>query len=97
MQQTMIDGHIEKHREMVFDVHDTRFIREKGMEVLNRELGSVGTVYFLRQFGTGKGNWTEDRKTELADISVADIENDIADLRSSGNSLFSHKNIQTVR
>jgi len=79
------------------DVHDTRFIREKGMEVLTRELGSVGTVYFLRQFSAGKGNWTEERKTELAGISVADIESDIAALRASGNSLFSHTNIGDIR
>jgi hypothetical protein len=71
-------------------------LETKGMEVLTRELGSVGTVYFLRQFNTGKGNWTEERKTELAGISVADIENDIAGLRASGNSLFSHKNIRDV-
>jgi hypothetical protein len=81
----------------MLDVHDTRFIREKGLEVLTRELGAVGTVYFLRQFSAGKGNWTEDRRTELADISVADIENDIAGLRASGNSLFSHRNIRDVR
>jgi hypothetical protein len=77
-------------------VHNTRFIREKGFEALTRELGAVGTVYFLRQFSSGKGNWTEDRKTELAGLSVADIEKDIADLRSGQNTLFSHRNIKTI-
>jgi hypothetical protein len=81
----------------MIDVHNTHFIREKGMEVLTRELGSVGTVYFLRQFSTGRGDWTEDRKTELAGISAVDIENDIAGLRASGNSLFSHGNIRDIR
>ena len=81
---------------MTVDVHNTRYIREKGFEALTRELGSVGTVYFLRQFSAGKGNWTEDRKTELAGLSMADIEKDISDLRGEENSLFTHRNIKTI-
>jgi hypothetical protein len=65
------------------DIHDARFIREKGLEALTRELGPVGTVYFLRQFNSGKGNWTEDRKKELAGLAIEDIEKDIAKLRST--------------
>jgi hypothetical protein len=80
----------------MIDVHDTHFIREKGLEALTRELGTVGTVYFLRLYNSGKGNWTEDRKTELAGISVMDIENDIAGLKASESNLFSHRNIRNV-
>lgn len=70
------------------DVHNARFIREKGFEALTRELGSVGTVYFLRQFYSGRGNWTEERKTELSDISMDDIEKDIVRLRNNQSPLF---------
>ena len=78
------------------DVHNARFIREKGIEALTRELGSVGTVYFLRQFNCGRGNWTDDRKTELADLSMDDIEKDVARLRNNQNTIFSHRNIKTI-
>jgi hypothetical protein len=80
----------------MIDVHNTRSIREKGMEALNRELGTIGTVYFLRQFNNGSGNWTEDRKKELAGVTIDDIEKDIAALRASGNTLFSHENIKEI-
>ncbi|GHT49146.1 MAG: hypothetical protein Ta2A_18370 [Treponemataceae bacterium] len=78
------------------DVHNTRFIREKGMEALTRELGTIGTVYFLRQFNNGSGNWTEDRKKELADVTMETIEKDIIALRASGNTIFSHENIKEI-
>ena len=82
---------------MTIDVHDTRFIREKGLEALTRELDAVGTVYFLRQFNSGKGNWTEDRKQELAGLTITDIENDIACLRKEQNTVFPHRNITTTQ
>ncbi|MDR1785465.1 MAG: hypothetical protein LBR23_03245 [Spirochaetaceae bacterium] len=80
----------------ILDIHNPRFIREKGMEALTNELGTVGTVYFLRQFTSGKGNWTEDRKTELAGISLEDIEKDVDGLRNEPNRLFPHRNIKAV-
>ena len=82
---------------MTFDIHDTRFIREKGMDALMRELGSIGTVYFLRQFYTGKGNWTEERKTELAGLTIEDIEKDIAHMRALPQDAFSHRSISGTR
>lgn len=81
---------------MTIDVHDARFIRQRGLEVLTQELGSIGTVYFLRQFNSGKGNWTEDRKHELAGVAMSDIENDIAYLKKEENSIFSHRNITAI-
>ncbi|GHV83998.1 hypothetical protein AGMMS50212_13380 [Spirochaetia bacterium] len=81
---------------VAIDIHDIRLIRERGLEALTQELGTVGTVYFLRQFNIGKGNWTEDRKKELAGITMADIENDIANLRIEQNTVFSHKNIKNI-
>jgi hypothetical protein len=80
----------------MIDVHNTRSIREKGMQALTRELGTIGTVYFLRQFNNGSGNWTKDRKKELAGVTMDDIEKDITALRASGNTLFSHENIKEI-
>ena len=36
-------------------------IRRLGYEVLARELGPVDFIRFLQQFGTGSGNYTEER------------------------------------
>jgi hypothetical protein len=40
-------------------------MRKAGMDALQKELGTVGTVYFLRQFEVGTGNYTEDREQLL--------------------------------
>ena len=36
-------------------------IKQAGIDVLARELGPYGLVRFLRQFETGKGDYTKDR------------------------------------
>jgi hypothetical protein len=73
----------------VLNYRDAATIRTKGMEVLREALGTVGTVYFLRQFSGGSGNWTEERKSILADVTEADFEKDLAILRK--NPLMQHK------
>ena len=36
-------------------------VKKAGMTALRSELGSVGTIYFIRQFGTGTGDYTAER------------------------------------
>jgi len=48
-------------------------IREKGLEVLKKELGPVGTVYFVRQFSSGSGNYTEERRCLQKSTSIEEI------------------------
>ena len=57
---------------------DLKEIREKGLEVLTRELGAAATVRFLRQFESGCGDYTEEREELLKDISIDDITATIA-------------------
>ena len=45
-------------------------IRNEGYRVLTRELGAAGAAQFLRQLGTGSGNYTEDRFTSREINSV---------------------------
>ena len=52
---------------------NTTLIREKGINVLTKELGLIDTIQFLRLFDAGTGNYTEDRKNLLKDFSVNDI------------------------
>ncbi len=48
-------------------------IREKGINVLTKELGLMDAIQFLRLFEAGTGNYTEERRTLLKDLSVNDI------------------------
>lgn len=48
-------------------------IRLTGLEVLSRELGSVGLIRFLQQFETGYGDYTRDRHAWLDQFDVQAI------------------------
>jgi hypothetical protein len=48
-------------------------IRTAGLEILLRELGPDGLVRFLQQFETGSGDYTRDRSTLLAGITLEEI------------------------
>ncbi len=53
-------------------------IQDRGLRALFRELGVADTVRFLRQFATGFGNYTQDRETLFARMSVKEIVRDMA-------------------
>ena len=36
-------------------------VRKAGLTALKKELGSVGAIYFIRQFDTGSGDYTAKR------------------------------------
>ena len=48
-------------------------IRQKGLEVLLRELGPVGMIRFMQQFETGSGDYSVERHEWLADQTVEGI------------------------
>jgi hypothetical protein len=52
-------------------------IREEGFRVLAKRLGTADTVNFLRQFEDGSGNYTEERDSVLAGITIDDIAENI--------------------
>jgi hypothetical protein len=56
------------------------FIRKAGMSALQKELGTVGTAYFLRQFNAGKGDYTAEREELLAGIRLDDIIKNVRDI-----------------
>ncbi|GHT17724.1 hypothetical protein FACS1894189_4160 [Planctomycetales bacterium] len=67
----------------VKDYYNSRTIRERGFEALTKELGTVGAVYFIRQFSEGHGDWTQERQAVLADTTMQDIEQELAELRKN--------------
>jgi len=52
---------------------DLSTIRERGLKVLKKELGPAGMVYFVRQFSSGSGNYTEERRSLQKAISIEEI------------------------
>jgi len=62
---------------------DINIIRKVGMEVLTKELGSVGMAYFIKQFDMGTGDYTKNRQDLLQDISSFDeFEDELLKLKS---------------
>jgi len=58
-------------------------IRQEGFKALNRELGAVGTVIFIRQFENGYGDYTKEREAKLKDVTIDDIIESIQRRKSS--------------
>ncbi|NBB85028.1 MAG: hypothetical protein GVY12_02235 [Bacteroidetes bacterium] len=48
-------------------------VNEEAVRVLTRELGVANTARLLRQFTTGSGNYTEERKELFEDQSLDDL------------------------
>jgi len=54
-------------------INSLNAIYEEGFRVLVNELGTTGTVTFLRQFDSGIGNYTEDREKMFEDVTIDQI------------------------
>jgi len=48
-------------------------VNDEALRVLTRELGVANTARFLRQFTTGSGDYTEDRKELFKEQSLDDV------------------------
>lgn len=48
-------------------------IRKKGYEALVKELGVVGTIRFIQEFGTGSSNYTQQRHQWLDKLSFDEV------------------------
>ncbi len=54
-------------------LNDLNTIRKRGIEALTEKLGSVGMVEFIRQFDSGYGDYTRERRGWLDDSDVTNI------------------------
>ena len=52
---------------------DFPYLRKAGIDALKRELGNVGTIYFLRQFSAGYGDYTKEREELQANDTLEDV------------------------
>jgi len=58
---------------VAMEYHNPTVVRNAGILALNKELGVVGTSYFLRQFGIGKDDYTAERERLFQDTTSDDI------------------------
>jgi len=55
------------------DFRNPSLIRKAGISALKKELGPVGTAYFIRQFESESGDYTTERDELLADITLDEV------------------------
>jgi hypothetical protein len=58
---------------LAIDFRNPMLVRKAGMSALKKELGTVGAVYFLRQFSVGHGDYTAERDNLLQGITLDEI------------------------
>jgi len=64
------------------DFRNPTMVRNAGMSALRKELGIVGTTYFMRQLIVGKGDYTAERVELLKDVSSKEIAEGIRGIQS---------------
>ena len=64
----------------VLNFRNPTVVRKAGMSALKKELGTVGAVYFIRQFESGHGDYTAERGELLKDITLDDIIKNVREL-----------------
>ena len=66
---------------MTIDYRNPRLVHRMGIEALTKELGPVGTVYFIQQFDRGEGNYTVERETLLSGFTMEDALRELEEMR----------------
>jgi len=55
------------------DFRNPVLVRKAGMSALKKELGPVGTAYFIRQFSSGQGDYTAERHKLLENVTLDEV------------------------
>lgn len=63
-------------------------LREKGYQVLVKELGQVDTIRFLQEMGWGFGDYTKERQQSLKNVTREQFWSDIETIRKEKNQEF---------
>jgi len=58
------------------------------LSALRKELGVVGTAYFIRQFEAGRGDYTTEKDKLLENITLEDAYRWMEDMGIKGNNLW---------
>ena len=58
---------------MSLEIKPLSQLNEEALQLLTQELGVADTARFLRQFTTGTGNYTEERRERSEDTSIDEV------------------------
>lgn len=58
-------------------------LRERGYQALVSELGQMDTIRFLQEMGWGSGDYTQERKEQLAAVTREEFWQELRKLRES--------------
>lgn len=64
---------------MAVTVRELEKIRREGLKALKEKLGVEGMIKFIQMYSDGKGNYTEERKEILKDVTIEDFEKFLAE------------------
>lgn len=62
------------------DVRNPTSVRRIGLSALTKELGTVGTIYFIRQYNAGYGDYASEREALLKDITLDEIIGNVCEM-----------------
>jgi len=62
------------------DFRNATIVRKAGLSALKKELGAVGTTYFIRQYNIGQGDYTAERDRLLEGITLEEIITNVREL-----------------
>jgi len=63
---------------LAIDYNSPAAVRKAGIDALTKELGPIGMALFLHQYDNGYGDYTEERDELLKNITIEDIEHELA-------------------
>ena len=63
---------------IAIDYNNPVAVRKAGLDALTKELGPLGMALFMLQFDVGYGNYTEERDDILKNVTLEDIERELA-------------------
>jgi len=64
----------------VADFRNPALIRKAGMTALKKELGAVGATYFIRQFNTRQGDYTDERNLLFEGLTLDDLIREVQEI-----------------
>lgn len=59
---------------MAVTVRELEKIRRDGLKALKEKLGVEGMIKFIQMYSDGKGDYTQERKELLKDVTLEDFE-----------------------
>ncbi len=59
---------------MAVTVRELEKIRREGLKALKEKLGVEGMIKFIQMYSDGKGDYTEERKDKIKNLSKEDLQ-----------------------